>query len=247
MVADCLSPLPRHLAIIMDGNGRWAQGRGMGRLVGHNAGAESVREIVEACRELGIAALTLYAFSEENWLRPRAEVRALMALLKRFLQKERALMLKQGIRLNAIGELTRLPNGTLEVLKKVMEDTREGSAMTLTLALSYGGRQEIVRAARMLAAKTLSGIIEPANITEELMASHMYTAGLPEPDLLIRTSGELRISNFLLWQSAYTEFYFTPTPWPAFRKPELMEALRDFAARERRFGKTGEQVEKVSN
>lgn len=236
------SSLPRHLAIIMDGNGRWAQGRGQSRIKGHNAGAQSVRVIVEACRELGIPALTLYAFSEENWARPKAEITALMALLKRFLRKERALMLKQDIRLNAIGQLERLPAPTYNVLRQVMDETSHCGGMILTLALSYGGRQEITRAAQRLAQKALAGEVVPEEISEEMLAKELYTAGLPEPDFLIRTSGELRLSNFLLWQMAYTEFYFTSTKWPAFGKDQLMEALEDFVSRQRRFGKIGEQL-----
>lgn len=236
--------LPRHLAIIMDGNGRWAKQRGWRRVRGHQEGAESVRVAVRACRRLGIAALTLYAFSEENWGRPGAEVKALMALLGRFLQKERQEMLDQGIRLNAIGELDKLPQATRELLFKTMADTAQGRDMTLTLALSYGGRQEIVRAARALARQALSGQLDPEAIDEAALAKELYTAGLPEVDLLVRTSGELRVSNFLLWQIAYSEFYFTDDFWPDFREPHLLAALADYARRQRRFGKTGEQLGK---
>ena len=236
------SRLPGHLAIIMDGNGRWASAKGQNRLKGHDAGAESVREVVQCCRELGIPALTLYAFSEENWARPQKEITALMALMRRFLQKECAQMLKQDIRLNAIGELDRLPEATRRILFQVMSDTRHCQGMVLTLALSYGGRQEIVQAMRKLAELVRQGAISPSQIDEKLLIQQLFTAGLPDPDFLIRTSGELRISNFLLWQMAYTEFYFTPVAWPDFRKPQLLEALHDFAARHRRFGKTSEQV-----
>ncbi|MBI4798902.1 MAG: isoprenyl transferase [Desulfarculus sp.] len=234
--------LPRHLAIIMDGNGRWAKERGWRRVRGHEEGAESVRVAVRACRRLGLAALTLYAFSEENWGRPPVEVSALMTLLNRFLKKERQEMLDQGIRLNAIGELDKLPQATRDLLAKTMADTAQGQHMTLTLALSYGGRQEIVQAARALAHQAVAGELDPEEIGEATLAAHLYTAGLPEVDLLIRTSGELRVSNFLLWQIAYSEFHFTDVYWPEFREPHLLAALHDYARRQRRFGKTGEQV-----
>jgi undecaprenyl diphosphate synthase len=233
-----LSLLPRHLAIIMDGNGRWATGRGQLRLAGHQAGAQSVRVIVEACRRLGIPALTLYAFSEENWQRPTKEVKALMLLLQRFLNQEQDLMLKQGIRLNAIGDLNKLPASAAQALRRAMQVTQAGEEMILTLALSYGGRQEITAAAQNLARLALEKQIRPEDITPELLGRCLYTYPLlPDPDFLIRTSGELRISNFLLWQLAYCELYFTSTPWPAFGEAELMEALASFAQRQRRFGR----------
>jgi undecaprenyl diphosphate synthase len=235
--------LPRHLAIIMDGNGRWALARGQRRVAGHREGAESVRVIVRSCRALGLEALTLYAFSEENWGRPQAEVKALMALLGRFLKSQRKQMLANGIALNAIGELDRLPEPTRGQLRQTMADTAAGRDMTLTLALSYGGRQEIARAARLLAAEAQAGKIAPDQIDEQALAARLYTAGLPDPDLLVRTSGELRVSNFLLWQLAYAEFHFTEAHWPDFREEELARALTSYAARQRRFGKTGEQVE----
>jgi undecaprenyl diphosphate synthase len=234
--------LPRHLAIIMDGNGRWAKQRGWLRVRGHEEGAESVRVIVRACRALGIGALTLYAFSEENWGRPGAEVKALMSLLGRFLKSQRREMLDNGIRLNAIGDLARLPEPTAGQLKQTISDTASGQDMVLTLALSYGGRQEIVHAARALCAEALAGRIKPAQVDEDAFAGRLYTAGLPDPDLLVRTSGELRVSNFLLWQIAYAEFYFTEMHWPEFREEELARALASFAGRQRRFGKTGEQM-----
>jgi undecaprenyl diphosphate synthase len=236
--AGSLAVLPRHLAIIMDGNGRWATGQGQRRLAGHRAGAQSVRVIVEACRRLAIPALTLYAFSEENWQRPSREVSALMLLLRQFLRQEQALMIKQNIRLNAIGDLSKLPSATRKALQAAMLATRDGEAMILTLALSYGGRQEITAAARALAAQVQAGQITPQDITPELLGQHLYTHPLlPDPDFLIRTSGELRISNFLLWQLAYCEMYFTPTPWPAFGEAELMQALSSFAQRQRRYGR----------
>jgi undecaprenyl diphosphate synthase len=234
--------LPRHLAIIMDGNGRWAKQKGWNRVRGHEEGAESVRVAVRACRRLGIKALTLYAFSEENWGRPGVEVKALMSLLGRFLKKERQEMLDQGIRLNAIGEIEKLPGATRELLLQTMADTALGRDMTLTLALSYGGRQELTRAARALASQVRLGLLEPEAIDEAALAKELYTAGLPEVDLLIRTSGEIRLSNFLLWQIAYSEFYFTEVFWPDFREPHLLASLNDYARRQRRFGKTGEQL-----
>lgn len=239
--------LPRHLAIIMDGNGRWAKKRGWNRVRGHEEGAESVRVAVRTCRRLGLGWLTLYAFSEENWARPQAEVTALMKLLGRFLKKERQEMLDRGIRLNAIGEIDKLPKSTRELLQKTMADTAHGKNMVLSLALSYGGRQEIVRAARLLAEEVKAGLISPADIDDSALAGKLFTADMPDPDLLIRTSGEQRVSNFLPWQLAYTEFYFTETLWPDFREPELMEALNSYALRQRRFGRTGEQMEARDN
>jgi undecaprenyl diphosphate synthase len=235
--------LPRHLAIIMDGNGRWAKKRGWNRVRGHEEGAESVRVAVRTCRRLGVGWLTLYAFSEENWARPKAEVSALMKLLNRFLKKERQEMLDRGIRLSAIGEVSKLPKATRELLQKTMADTAHGQDMVLSLALSYGGRQEIVRAARVLAEDVKAGRLDPGAIDEDLLAGRLFTAEMPDPDLLIRTSGEQRISNFLPWQTAYTEFYFSEALWPDFREPELMEALNSYSTRQRRFGRTGEQVE----
>ena len=235
--------LPRHIAIIMDGNGRWAQARGQSRIQGHNAGAESVRVIVESCRKLGIAFLTLYAFSEENWQRPKLEISALMSLLKKFLQKEYRRMLEQDIRLHAIGSLDKLPKATYKVLQQVMQGTAHCQGLVLTLALSYGARQELALAARELVTQAAAGRLTPQEVDEKMLAGHLMTSPLlPDPDLLIRTGGELRISNFLLWQMAYSELYFTKTRWPGFREPQLMEALRSFAERERRFGKTSEQV-----
>lgn len=236
------APLPRHIAIIMDGNGRWAQGRGLPRVAGHEAGAESVREITRACREAGVAALTLYSFSTENWKRPADEVAALMALLGRYLVEERREILDNGIRLNAIGQVDRLPVPVRAALKELMHASRNNTGMVLTLALSYGGRAEIVEAAKALAKKAAAGRIRPDAIDEAAFAAELGTAGLPDPDLLIRTSGEMRISNFLLWQLAYAEIYVTDTAWPDFRRPQLADALAAYAGRERRFGKTSAQV-----
>lgn len=239
---DYDGPIPRHLAIIMDGNGRWARARGLPRVKGHEAGAESVRTIVRACRRVGVEALTLYSFSTENWRRPATEVAALMALLKRYLFEERDELLDNGIRLKAIGQLDRLPRYVRVPLERVCRETAHNTGMTLSLALSYGGRDEIVEAARDLARKAAQGGLKPEAITEEMFGNHLSTAGLPDPDLLIRTSGEMRVSNFLLWQLAYAEFYVTQTAWPDFREEELATAFRSFGSRERRFGKTSAQL-----
>ena len=239
--------LPRHVAVIMDGNGRWAQQRGLPRVKGHEQGAESVRAVVRTSRKLGIQALTLYAFSEENWARPKAEVAALWKLLMRFLKGERKEMLDQDIRLNAIGSLHKLPDSARKSLRQVMADTAHCKSMVLTLALSYGGQQELTEAARRLAKRAKSGEIDPETIDEKAFADSLYTAGLPDVDFLIRTSGELRISNFLLWQVAYAEFYFTDTYFPDFREEQLKQALADYASRQRRFGQTGEQVREADH
>jgi len=234
--------LPRHVAIIMDGNGRWAQARGLSRIEGHRAGADSVRAITKACRKLGVQYLTLYAFSEENWQRPRTEVEALWRLLNRYLEKELDEMLQNDIRLNAVGDIDRLPRSTRELLRKTMAATSKNDRMVLSLALSYGGRQEILRAARLMAMECGAGRLKIEEINEQTFSAYLYTVGLPEPDLLIRTGGEDRISNFLLWQMAYTEIFFTDAYWPDFREKELEEAILDYQRRERRFGKTGDQV-----
>jgi undecaprenyl diphosphate synthase len=234
--------LPKHVAIIMDGNGRWAKARSLGRIRGHEAGADSVREIVRANRELGIAFLTLYAFSEENWKRPKYEIQALMGLLKRFLKSELQEMLENGIRFQAIGRIHKLPNDVRKALQKTVEKTAMNKDMVLTLALSYGGRQEICDTVQELGRKIEAGELTSQEITEELFSKSLYTSGMPDPDLLIRTSGEFRISNFLLWQLAYTEIYNTPTYWPDFRKEAYYEALEDYEKRERRFGATGDQL-----
>ena len=229
--------LPYHIAIIMDGNGRWAKARGLPRIFGHRAGADAVRRTVEACCELGVRALTLYAFSWENWNRPRDEISDLMGLLDEFIRKEEPSLHKNHVRLRAIGRIEELPPGTTVHLEDVMAKTAQYDRLTLTLALSYGGRQEIVDATRRLAALVQTGQLQPEQIDEALFSQQLYTAGLPDPDLIIRTSGEQRLSNFLLWQTSYAEFYVTAKPWPDFAKTDLMEALAEFKRRERRFGK----------
>ncbi|PKN62975.1 MAG: isoprenyl transferase [Deltaproteobacteria bacterium HGW-Deltaproteobacteria-15] len=234
--------LPRHVAIIMDGNGRWAKKKTMNRIRGHEEGTKSVREIVRTTRELGIPWLTLYAFSEENWKRPRYEIEALMRILKRFLKGELAEMLENGIRLRAIGSIHKLPKDVRDLLQKTIEKTAAGKNLVLTLALSYGGRQELTDAMKKIGRRIKSGEIGVEQIDEQLISDSLYESGMPDPDLLIRTSGENRVSNFLLWQIAYTEFYVTPTQWPDFRKGEYLKAIEDYQGRERRFGATGEQL-----
>ncbi|MCF8144072.1 MAG: isoprenyl transferase [Deltaproteobacteria bacterium] len=231
--------LPDHVAIIMDGNGRWAKKRGLSRILGHQQGADAVREIVTMSCEIGIRWLTLYAFSEENWKRPEYEVQALMKLLNRFLKKELEEMQENGIRLNTIGRTSRLPKRTRDILQDTMEQTSSNSRMTLTLALSYGGRQEILDAVVKIAGRVQQGQMAADEITEEVVSDALYTSGMPDPDLLIRTSGEYRISNFLLWQISYSEIYITPTLWPDFGKNEYMAAIRDYQKRDRRFGGIG--------
>ncbi len=226
----------------MDGNGRWAEERGLPRVAGHRAGAEAVDRTVTACRELGIGYLTLYAFSEQNWARPPEEVGALMQLLLEYVQKERTQLLDNNIRLNAIGEVDRLPIFVRGPLRELMDRTAANTGMTLTLALSYGGREELVRAARKLAERVERGELHAADVDAESLADGLYTAGLPDPDLLVRTSGEERISNFLLWQLAYAELYFCPVRWPDFDRARLMDALSAFGGRERRFGLTSSQL-----
>jgi undecaprenyl diphosphate synthase len=234
--------LPRHVAIIMDGNGRWAEARGLTRIQGHRRGKDSVREIVESAREIGIEYLTLYAFSSENWQRPRREVDALMRLLMRYLRSELRKMMRYEIRLRAIGNLRRLPREVLAELRDVEQETRNNKRMTVQLAVSYGGREDIVRAARRLARKVRDGVLRAEDIDEETFGSALMTTGAPDPDLLIRTSGEMRISNFLLWEIAYTEIYVTETLWPDFRDKEFRAALSYYKGRQRRFGKTAQQL-----
>ena len=229
--------LPSHVAIIMDGNGRWAKKRLLNRIKGHEKGAEAVRTIVRACREIRIPNLTLYAFSTENWQRPQSEIVALMVLLKNFLESEQKEMLDNNIRLNAIGQTERLPQDVQQTLHKVMTVTNKNDGMLLNLALSYGGRAEIVKMVKEIAIKVKNSNIEPDSITPELISEHLYTSEIPDPDLLIRTSGEMRISNFLLWQIAYTEIYVTDTLWPDFAKDEFVRILIDYQHRKRRFGK----------
>ncbi len=231
------SNLPTHVAIIMDGNGRWAKKHRINRIQGHEKGSEAVREVVQTCREIGIRHLTLYAFSTENWQRPKKEVDALMVLLKRFLKSERKEMHEKNIRMSVIGQIERLPQDVRAELQKVMTLTKKNSALHLHLALSYGARAEIVRMAQVVSQKCKSGQIDPEAIDEQCVAEHLYTHGIPDPDLLIRTSGEMRISNFLLWQIAYTELYVTPTLWPDFGKDEFVHILKDYQSRDRRFGR----------
>ncbi|MFW6303674.1 MAG: isoprenyl transferase [Candidatus Sumerlaeota bacterium] len=230
--------LPRHIAIIMDGNGRWAREKGLReRIRGHEAGADSVKAVTEKCARLGIQALTLYAFSRENWARPKAETSALMHLLERFLKQERETIEKNNIRMRAIGCLEDLPKGARRKLEELIERTRENTGLSLCLALSYSGREEISNAARKLARKAKSGEMEPDAIDIEAFGRELYAPDLGDPDLLIRTSGEMRVSNFLLWQIAYAEIHVTPVFWPDFRETQLLEALIDYQSRDRRFGK----------
>ncbi|BDS07259.1 isoprenyl transferase [Oceaniferula spumae] len=233
---DTTNDTPRHIAIIMDGNGRWANARGLPRGEGHRAGAESVREAVETCRQLGVEYLTLYAFSSENWSRPKNEIDSLMKLLERFLRDKLPEMLKQNVRLHAIGNLSMLPVNCRKEIDKAIEKTRDNTGLNLILALSYGSREEITDAARALATKAAAGEIDPADIDNEMFANHLYTAGIPDPDLLVRTSGELRISNFLLWQISYSEIVISPKNWPDFRNADLRAAVDEYARRHRRFG-----------
>jgi undecaprenyl diphosphate synthase len=237
------SALPRHVAIIMDGNGRWAEEQGLPRLEGHKAGAKSVRDITTYARERGIRYLTLYAFSSENWGRPDGEVSGLMDLLREYLVDERKTLLDNGIELSTIGDTNRLPLPVRLLLEDVMKATRGATGMRLTLALSYGGRDEIVRAAKRLALAVDRGDLGVDEIDPERFERELYTQDLPDPDLLIRTSGEQRISNFLLWQLAYSELYFTGVPWPAFTRQTFDDALATFGGRERRYGLTSAQLE----
>ncbi|CAK8712030.1 Isoprenyl transferase [Candidatus Electrothrix laxa] len=238
-----LDPLPKHVAIIMDGNGRWAQQRHRPRLFGHKAGADSVREAVETAREVGIRHLTLYAFSTENWQRPGLEVKGLMALLKNYLQSELDTMMKNGIRLECFGQKDRLPDDVRDMLERVIAETRDCSELRLNLCLSYGSRAEMIGAVQEISRKCVSGELKPDDIDDQLFSDHLYSVDQPEPDLLIRTSGEQRLSNFLLWQLSYAELYFTDTQWPDFRRDQFLAALEEYAGRQRRFGKTGAQAE----
>ena len=234
--AQARENLPTHVAIIMDGNGRWAKARHLPRVEGHRVGVESVRAVLRTCGELGIKYLTLYAFSVENWNRPQDEVDTLMKYLARFLKSEIAELNKNNVRLEVIGQVYRLPEFVQEQLTKTQAALSKNTGLTLILALSYGGRTEIVEATRSIAEKVKSGELETAEITEQVISQHLYTRHVPDPDLLIRTSGEMRVSNFLLWQISYSEFVVTPTLWPDFRRAQLIEALEEYARRHRRFG-----------
>ncbi len=228
--------MPAHVAIIMDGNGRWARGRGLSRIRGHWAGVESIREVVRAAGELKIGCLTLFAFSVENWKRPRREVSSLMSLLVRFLKKETPELDRNNVRLRAIGRIAPLPPEVRDAIRKACAATASNTGLTLVLALNYGGRSEIADAARLLCAKAARGELDPDGVDEDAVSSCLYTAGMPDPDLLIRTSGEMRISNFLLWQISYAELHVTPVYWPDFRRPHFVRALLDYQGRARRFG-----------
>jgi undecaprenyl diphosphate synthase len=234
--AQARATIPAHVAIIMDGNGRWAKQRHLPRVEGHRNGVESVRAVVRAAGEVGVKHLTLYAFSVENWNRPKDEVDTLMNYLARFLKNEIGELNKNNVRLDAIGQIYRLPEFVQEQLKKTKAALAKNNGLTLILALSYGGRAEIVEAVRGIAQKIKEGRIEPAEINDQLISEHLYTRHYPDPDLLIRTSGEMRISNFLLWQISYAELVVTPTLWPDFRKPQFFEALEEYTRRHRRFG-----------
>jgi undecaprenyl diphosphate synthase len=234
--------VPQHIAIIMDGNGRWAKQKGMPRVLGHRSGVKSVRDVTEAAAEIGVKYLTLYAFSTENWTRPPAEVTALMTLLVETIKGEIRDLNKNGVRLMAIGDLEALPPASHRAIVQGMEDTRHNTRINLVLALNYSAKWEILRAARQLAEQARAGLLQPADINEDLFENALSTHGIPDPELLIRTSGETRISNFLLWQIAYAELYFTPVFWPDFGKKELFEAILSYQRRERRFGMISEQL-----
>lgn len=240
-----LKNLPQHIAIIMDGNGRWANRHTIGRIRGHRKGAQAVRTVVKTCREIGIKYLTLFAFSMENWERPNKEVQALMLLLEEYLTREVDELNEQGIRLTTIGETGRLNHSVQEKLVAAKESTRTNDQMVLNLALSYGGRDEIITAVKKIVADNTEGKINADRVDKDVFSRYLYTASLPDPDLLIRTSGEYRISNFLLWQMAYTEMYFTKVLWPDFTKEELYKAIASYQKRERRFGLTSEQLSEV--
>ena len=229
--------VPRHVAIIMDGNGRWARGQGLPRYAGHRVGMEAVREAVEGAIEASVEILTLFAFSTENWQRPRIEISALMGLLELYARKERADMVRQGVEVRVLGEIDRIDPATRRAVDTIVDSTRGGSRLRLNLMISYGAREEIVRAARILAERVARAELDPAHINENVFQAELFTADLPDPDLLIRTSGEYRLSNFLLWQLAYTELHVTSVLWPDFTREDLYAAVRDFQRRERRFGR----------
>ena len=236
------SSLPKHVAVIMDGNGRWAQRKGAERIYGHQNAVQAVRDVSEGCAELGISYLTLYAFSTENWGRPKKEVDALMHLLVSTIKEEISTLIDNEIQLNAIGDIESLPKDCQAELQEAIEATKNKGKLKLTLALSYSGRWDIVEATKKLVEKAKKGEIDVNDVNEEVLSSHLSTAGIPDPELLIRTSGEMRLSNFLLWQMAYTEFHVMDVLWPDFRKKDLHEALYEFSKRDRRFGKVNEQV-----
>lgn len=238
--------VPRHVAIIMDGNGRWAKLKGKPRIFGHKNGVNSVKQVIEASIEIGIKFLTLYAFSTENWNRPKLEVKTLMALLVSSLKKELKTLQKNNIKLNAIGSIENLPSQVHNELFEVINKTKNNTALTLTLALSYGSREEIVNVIKNLSEKVVNNNLSIEEINEKIINNHLYTFSLPDVDLMIRTSGEKRISNFLLWQIAYAELYFCNTLWPDFKKDDLLKAIEDYQKRERRFGKTSEQIETIN-
>ena len=237
--------IPRHVAIIMDGNGRWACKRDRPRDWGHQHGVGSVRQSVETAARLGIEVLTLYAFSEENWGRPAYEVKAILGLIDEYVRKETGNLKKNNIRLKIVGNIEKIPDSTRELLTSAVEELSVNTGMTLMVALSYGGRQEILEAFRSLAGKVLEGELLPDEIDAQMVGQNLWTKGIPDPDLLIRTSGEQRISNLLLWQMAYTELYFTPVLWPDFKPSDFVEAILDYQTRQRRFGYTGAQVSKL--
>ncbi len=228
--------LPRHIAVIMDGNGRWAQSQGLPRVEGHRRGVKSVREIVEECARLGLEQLTLYCLSSENWKRPQRELDFLMSLLEQYVIEERSEIMRQDLVFSMIGRREGLSEGVLNEVEKTLACSRDNTGMRLCLAVNYGSRGELVDAVQALAREVAAGRLAPESITEEQIATHLYTVGMPDPDLLIRTAGEMRISNFLLWQISYAELWVTQKCWPEFRRPDLIDALRDFASRDRRFG-----------
>lgn len=242
-LANFEGSVPRHVAIIMDGNGRWAQQRGMRRIRGHHAGAQSVRRIVEACRYLGVEVLTLYAFSEQNWSRPQDEVSGLMTLFDFYIKRERVRLEKNGVRMRVIGDRDKLSKRLRGAIQNLENYTAHNDKLLLQVAVSYGGREEILRASQKLAQAVADGELRPSDITEEAFEQYLFTSGTPDPDLIIRTSGEMRISNFLLWQLAYSEIHVTDVLWPDFDEREFVRAMESFSRRERRFGKTGAQIQ----
>ena len=241
-----VQPVPKHIAIIMDGNGRWARGKTLPRIAGHREGVNSVREITRVCGEIGVQYLTLYTFSIENWKRPAAEVSALMTLLLRTINKEVKGLHKNNVKFDVIGDLEKLPVSTKNSLQKGADLTAKNTGLNLSLALNYGSRQEIIEAVQKIVIKVKNGSLNSDEINENIFSDYLYTKGIPDPDLMIRTSGESRLSNFLLWQSAYTEIYMTDTFWPEFREKELMKAVKDYQSRERRFGKVSDQIRGLS-